>query len=407
MSPKIFMIGMYHLGCVNTACLSSFGYEITCFDFDKEVINNLSKGIFPIKEDGVPEYFKKQSNRIHYSKNIKDVEKNDFIFITYDIEANGIKIDIIDKIIEKLKPYIKNQIIVVRSQVPVGTCDKIKEQLNTEVCYVPENLQLGKSIRNFLFPVWMVFGLSSDDIKKQVVDLFNNVSGIKMFMNLKEAEMTKLAMNCYLATLISFSGEISDICEKMNINAKQILSALRLDKRVGQFSPIIPGLGFSGGTIERDLYTIIKNNQTSVLDAVYWYNKKRGWYILNKLEELLGDLKNKKITFFGATYKSGTDTLRDSPTVTIIERLRKHTSNIKVYDPLVKEGIKGAHFITPEEAVGSDAIVIMTDYDEFKNLNYYKLKPKVIIDTKGILPKKIKHYEIGVPYGKSSNHHGR
>lgn len=407
MSPKIFMIGMYHLGCVNTACLSSFGYEITCFDFDKEVINNLSKGIFPIKEDGVPEYFKKQSNRIHYSKNIKDAEKNDFIFITYDIEANGIKIDIIDKIIEKLKPYVKNQIIVVRSQVPVGTCDKIKEQLNTEVCCVPENLQLGKSIRNFLFPGWMVLGVSSKKIKKQVMDLFNNVPGIKKFMKLKEAEMTKHAMNCYLATIISFSGEISDICEKMHIDAKQILSTLKLDKRVGHSSPIMPGLGFSGGTIERDLYTIIKNNQTSVIDAVYWYNKKRGWYILNKLEELLGNLDHKKITFFGATYKAGTDTLRDSPTVTIIERLQKYTCNIKVYDPLVKKGIKGVRFIEPDEAMGSDAIIIMTDYDEFKDINYNKLKLKLIIDTKGILPKIIKHYEIGVPYGKSSSHHGR
>lgn len=392
------MIGMYHLGCVNAAGLSNLGYKVTCFDFDEKVIDNLSKGIFPINEEGLPYYFNKKNGAIQFSKNISDVKDHRLIFITYDIGANGITIDIIDKIIKEMKPYLTDQIIVVRSQVPVGTCDKIKKETNCEVCYIPENFQLGSSMRNFFFPIWLVFGASSSKVRDEISLLFSKVLGKKLHMNLKEAEMVKIAMNCYLATMISFSGEISDICEENKINVKEVIAAIRYDKRVGLHVPITPGLGFNGGTLERDLKSIVDTKKTCVLNAVYQYNKNRETYIKDKLEKLLGKLDGKKITFFGATYKSGTDTLRDSPTVKIIDQLQKYTSNINVFDPMVKSGIKGATFIDIKDAKDSDAIIIMTNYKEFITVDYKELNPKVIIDTKGILPKSIKHYEIGVPY---------
>lgn len=386
---------MWHLGCINAGCLNKLGYDITCFDFDENVIDNLSRGKLPIYENGLQELF---TSDIHYTKNISDVSNSDFVFITYDISANGIELNIIDKIIEQIKPYITNQIIVVRSQITVGTCEKIKRELNCEVCYIPENIRLGTALDTFFHPDWLIFGISSETIKTKIDALFIGINTKKVFMKLEEAEMVKLAMNSYLATMISFSGEISDLCEKYNINAKQVLSSLKLDRRVSEYAPISPGLGFSGATIQRDLSSIQYLGRTKVLSAVDDFNSDRVNYITKKLESLLyGYLNGRVITFFGVTYKKGTNTLRDSPIIKITRSLRKKGAFIKVYDPLVGGGIPGVTFIQKtSEARNSDAVVIMTDYDEFKTVNYQQLNVNIILDTKGILPSSIKHYEVGI-----------
>ena len=388
--PKIFCIGMWHLGCVTAGGMHRLGFPVTCFDFEGKVIDDLSKGIFPIYEKDLPELF---TGNIAFTKDISDCADDDFIFITYDINANGIKLEpLLDTLIKALKPYVKGKIIVVRSQVTIGACDKLRRELGCEVCYIPENLRLGTAVENFFHPDWLVFGLSSPSIKEKINNLFLPIQTNKIFIGLREAEMVKLAMNCYLATMISFSGEISDICEMHDINAISVMNALKLDKRVSVHAPIIPGLSFSGGTIERDLNSMRKLGRANILDTVYYFNQQRRFYIKIKLELLLGDLKGKTITFFGATYKSGTNTLRDSPTLKEISNLKD--SNIKVFDPLVKEGISQI-IQKVEQAKDSDAIVIMTDWDGWKNIDYSALHPKIILDTKGVLPSNIKHYGIG------------
>jgi UDPglucose 6-dehydrogenase len=204
--------------------------------------------------------------------------------------------------------------------------------------------------------------------------------------------------------MISFSSEISDLCETHDVDATVIMRALKMDGRVSRSAPIRPGLGFSGGTIERDVIAAKKLGRTDLLDAVLFINEARKKYITKKLKTLLGDLTGKTITFFGATYKSGTDTLRDSPTVKEIKILRKEIGvTIKVYDPLITGGINGVQFLKHiDQAADSDAIVIMTDWVGWKDIAYADLNAKVILDTKGVLSDDIEHFGIGVKYGKSS-----
>jgi UDPglucose 6-dehydrogenase len=226
----------------------------------------------------------------------------------------------------------------------------------------------------------------------------------KLFTGLREAEMVKLTMNCYLATMISFSAEMSDLCEVHDIDATVVMQALKMDSRISKYAPIKPGLGFSGGTIERDVIAAKKLGSTNLLDAILSINEERKKYITKKLKTLLGDLTGKTITFFGATYKSGTDTLRDSPTIKEIKILQRENGvNIKVYDPLIKGGINGVQFLEHfNKATDSDAIVIMTDWAGWKDINYVSLNAKIILDAKGVLSDNIEHFGIGVKYGKSS-----
>lgn len=396
--PKIFVVGMWHLGCVTSGCMNALEFPMVCFDFDKNIIDQLSNRILPIYEKGLYEHLFDGS--IKFTNDISDAADADYIFITYDIGANGIELDIIDRIIKELKPYVKKQIIVVRSQVTIGICDKIKKELNCDVCCFPENLRLGTAVDNFYYPDWMVFGLSSKKISKKIDDLFKQIQSQKVYTGLKEAEMIKMSMNCYLATMISFSGEISNICEAYDINAKEVLSTLKLDQRVSKYAPILPGLGIGGGTILRDVRSVRKLGETIVLNAVYDFNEYRKTYVEDKLKSILGDLNGKTITFFGAAYKSGTNTLRESLTVKIIRNLLQESDDlkIKVFDPLISTGIDDVEFIKIEDAKNSDAIVIMNEWEGFKVVDYKKLKPKAIIDTKNILSESIPHYGVGVNY---------
>jgi UDPglucose 6-dehydrogenase len=400
---KIFMIGMWHLGCVNAACMKYFGNNVACFDFNPNVIDDISAGKLPVHEEGLREFF---TDDIILTKDISDASDYDYIFITYDIEekgTDGTRIGIeslLNKLTKELKPFVKGKTIIIRSQVILGFCDRLKKALECEVCYFPENLRLGTAITNFLAPGWMVFGLSSPALKERIDELFSPIQATRVFTGLREAEMIKLTMNCYLATMISFSGEISNLCERYAVDARTVMSTLKLDKRVSPHAPIRPGTGFSGGTIGRDLAAIIALGSTPVLDAVESVNLHRRNYIKNRLKQLLGvkwdpNLKGKTITFFGATYKAGTDTLRDSPTLKEMEMLKHSGVTIKVFDPLVKTGIAGI-IDDINDAKNSDAIVIMTDWEGWKNIDYASLNPTVILDTKGILPEHIKHYEIGV-----------
>jgi len=396
--PKIFVIGMWHLGCITAGCMNRLEFPVTCFDFDQSIIDKLSNKILPIYEKDL--YEKLFGGSIKFTNSITDISDADYVFITYDIGANGIELNVIDKIIKLIRPLIKKQIIVVRSQVTIGVCEHIQHELKCDVCYFPENLRLGTAVDNFYYPDWMVFGLSSNKIAKKIDDLFKQIQSYKVFTGLKEAEMIKISMNCYLATMISFSGEISNMCERYDINAKDVLSTLKLDQRVSKNAPILPGLGIGGGTILRDVKSFRLLGEAIVLDAVYNFNEYRKSYVEDKLKSLLGDLGGKTITFFGAAYKSGTNTLRESLTVKIIRNLLQNEGvKIKVFDPLIDSGINDVEFIKIEDAKNSDAIVIMNEWEGWKDIDYKKLKPNVIIDTKNILSESIPHYGIGVKYG--------
>jgi UDPglucose 6-dehydrogenase len=395
---KIFVIGIWHLGSVVSACLGDLGNQIFCFDYDSKVREDLRKGKLPIEEPELTDLFSK--GNINVEDNLEKIKECDFVYLAFDTpldNQNKPDLQLIHQAIRDSIPYLKNQIIIISSQIPVGTSDKILQILSNsnkgnEICYTPENLRLGNAINCYMKPERMVFGLSSEDIKKDIEELFLPIKTEKHFTTLKIAEMLKHTLNAYLATLISFSGEISDICEKQRINAYEVIRLLKLDERVSKKAPLEPGLGFSGGTLKRDLQVLRGLQNTLLIDAVFKANEWRAW----KLPLIILSKPYKSVGILGVTYKKGTDTLRDSPAINLMKNLKG--INFYVYDPLCREKIVGAKVCSSikEVAENSEVIVIFTDYDEFKEIVNYDVD--FIIDTKRLLKDmKIKqdHYIVG------------
>ncbi len=390
---KIFVIGMWHLGCVTAACLANSGYKkVFCYDYDKQIRDNLKNKILPINEPWLSELFNKVD--ISVEDDLKKIKECDFVYIAFDTPLDNHNMPDLTNIFQTIGdiiPYLEKQIIIISSQLPVETSDDLLEILRinkkqNEICYTPENLRLGKAIDCFMHPDRMIFGLSNPKIQPKIEELFSFIKTGKKFefTTLKVAEMSKHVLNAYLATMISFSADISDFCEEKGINAHEVMRLLKLDERVSNKAPLEPGLGFSGGTLKRDLQVLryMSEGRYLLLDAVYNVNENRSW----KIPQML--LKNYdyiKVGILGVTYKKGTDTLRDSPALDLITKMKGRGTKFSFYDPVFKGTIPGTKkcLSVKELADNSDAVVIFTDYDEFKEVT--KSKTKFIIDTKYLL----------------------
>lgn len=431
----IFVIGMWHLGCVTSACLAKLGFQITCFDLNKDAIKALANGILPIHEPGLLELFNEgmKTGRIRLSRNPEmELLGSSIVYITYDTlvdENDHIDTSLIHESIDFVIPFLDDRaVVIISSQVPVGTSDGIVQKLRkhkkeNEICYFPENLRLGDAINCFLNPDRLILGLSSSRKKNEIEWLFSDIAARKVFMTLKEAEMTKHALNSYLATNISFSSEISDLCETAGVDAVVVMNALKLEKRVSKHAPINPGLGFGGGTLARDVNVLRslgreRGIKTELLDAVLSVNNHRMKYISTKLTKIFGSLENKKIAFLGLTYKANTSTLKRSLALQAIDQIKTRNVCVSAYDPMITDDISGYPQVNvcknARDAVkGSDALVITTPWDEFKHLDYSDLarsmRSPIIIDTVNLLETgqfestNIQYYGIGVSHeGKIS-----
>ena len=427
---KVCILGLWHLGCVTAACLSK-RHRVVGWDPDGEVVENLAAGKPPIAEPGLADAISlaQEAGRLSFSADISSaVASADFVYFAFDIPVDDNDESDLSSIWEALEAAIpsmhEGQVVVVSSQVPVGTCRKMLEKFRGAkkpigVCYAPENLQLGCAIEGFLKPSRLVLGLSAPSLESMIEELFSGIPGERLLMSLESAEMSKHAMNAYLASLISFSGEISDLCEGTGADARQVMRALLLDRRVSQRAPLMPGLGFGGGTLARDLQSlraIGKKNSTPtpVLDAAFKANRERIGYVQKRLTEVLGDLKEKQISFFGLTYKPGTDTLRRSLALDIIRGIISAGAAVRAYDPAIKGAIDGFGHLqictsAEECARGADALVIATAWPEFSRLDYLKICPlmrmPIIMDARNAidssaLPPDAKYFGVGIGNGK-------
>ncbi len=426
---KMAVFGLWHLGCVTAAGLAELGYKVVGTDFDGEVVEKLSEGKPPIFEPGLEEILKKQIRRKNLSftpsKEIA-LKAADFIFLTIDTkvdEKDQVDLGDIFRASNEIAKYIKaGATIIVSSQVPVGTCSKLKSEIarknkaKFDICYVPENLRLGEALNSFLNPERIVLGANSETTLKKVKKLFEPLKCEKITMGVESAEMAKHSLNAYLATCISFISEISDICELSGASAVDVAKALKTDKRVSPYAPINPGLGFSGGTLARDVqvlrgYGDAKNYETKLLNAVMEVNDRRKNLVFNKLEKLFRGVKSLHVGILGLTYKPGTDTLRRSLSLEIAKDLISRGATVKAYDPKVVSTVASLPKLVicrsvGEVAKGSDALVLITEWKDFKKLPLKKIKAlmrkPIFLDTKNFLDpgkfKKLKFRYIGVGY---------
>lgn len=407
---SIGIMGLWHLGCVYSISLAKLGFEVYGFDFNKKTVNDLRNNISPIFEPSFNELLKKYNNKNLYFSNSKEgiIKNRDYLFICYDLPVDNndtAQTEIIDKTFIALSKLASpNTIIVISSQIPIGTSRILVNLMrkrgndNPKVIYFPENLRLGQAFTSFLNPDRIILG--SDNV--EALDQFKIDFPFKcpfITMSLESAEMAKHALNSYLATCISFSGELSDLSEKTGANMLDVIKALKTDKRVSPFAPINPGLGFAGGTLGRDIQSLLKIARDKkyfpkLLSAVYSVNQNRLPILLSKVRSVYPSLRNKSLGILGLTYKPNTNTLRRSMSLLLASQLRDKGCRIKAFDPAIKNAITDYPFIEicPNLITFStdlDLIILMTEWPEFLEVDLAKLstmmKNKVIIDTKNFL----------------------
>jgi len=418
----VCVVGLWHLGCTYAACLSDIGYKVVGIDQNPSVIQKLNEGRAPLFEPGLDDLISKglKSGNLSFQTEITAAKNAGFVILAYDTpidEQDRADISTLLQTATQLRDLHMHGILVVSSQVPAGTCEELSKifQGRVGIACVPENLRLGEAINRFMRPDMIVIGANDQTVIGQVKKLFSPIKSKIVEMDLLSAEMTKHALNSFLATSISFANEIGNICDLIGADGLKVATALKSDSRIGDKALVRPGLGFAGGTLARDLRTLQKlskdrGHKTLLIDSVLIVNDEQNRSIVNKLKRLTGPLNGKTISVLGLTYKSGTSTLRRSATIEMVKHLKAEGATVNAYDPHVsiKEGpLLGVNLTMNPYAscVNSDALLIMIDSPEFTNLDFGKVKESMrtplvfdiqnLIDAEKVTASGMKYFGIG------------
>ena len=428
---KISIIGSGYVGLVTGACLARANQNVTCIDIDKKKIEDLKNGKIPIYEPGLEELIREkvENNVLSFSSNIDQTIKNaDVIFIAVgtptNIDNDGVDLSQVFSCAEEIGKNIKNHtIVIIKSTVPVGTCDRVEEiiklvnpTIDFDVVSNPEFLREGSAIFDFENPDRIIAGTKNKNsisalnsiYKKQIDNHFQII-----FTTRRSSELIKYASNSMLAMRIIFINEIADLCEKVGADVQDIALGIGLDKRIGS-EFLNAGPGFGGSCFPKDARALVESGENynapqNLLKAVIDGNEKRKKNLSQKIITIAKDKKN--IGILGVTYKANTDDMREAPSLSIIPDLINEGFNISIYDPQAsKIGLKEfekANWKTDIYSVAknSDCLVILTEWVEFKNMDLKKIsdimnKP-IIIDFRNLFSLnemkklKIEYHSIG------------
>ena len=415
---NITMVGTGYVGLVSGTCFSEFGFNVCCVDKDQEKISNLNKDIVPIYEPGLENLIKKNKSagRLTFSNDIDgNISKSDIVFIAVGTPSRrgdghadlSYVYQAAEQIGKKIDGYT---VVVTKSTVPVGTglevkniIKKVNPNADFDVISNPEFLREGNAIQDFMRPDRVVVGFESEKAKKMIASLYKPLFLIEtpiLFTDLKTAELIKYSANAFLALKISYINQMADLCEKIGADVHDVAKGIGLDKRIGN-KFLHPGPGYGGSCFPKDTLALVKtanqnNYDISIIDTVVKYNTKRKLEMASKiLKELGNDLKNKKVSILGLSFKPETDDMRDSPSLDIIPILQENGITISAYDPVAmneaKKFLKNIEF--PNDLgtclENSDALVILTEWNEFRGLlpDYLSkyMKGNIVIDLRNAL----------------------
>ena len=402
---KICIIGTGYVGLVSGTCFAELGNNVICVDINKEKIAKLNNGNVPIYEPGLEELILKncKQKRLKFSTDLSSsIKKSDIIFICVGTPTskknNQANLKYVYNVSNIIKKNInKYKVVVTKSTVPVTTGDKIENILNVkknknkyDIVSNPEFLREGEAIRDFLYPDRVVIGTKSTKANNIMKNLYLPIIKKKnryFHTSRRAAELIKYASNAFLATKISYINEIANLCEKSNIDVKEVAIGMGLDERIGgRF--LRAGPGYGGSCFPKDtraLVTTAKKFKTnlSIIKSVINSNEKRNKILFSRILKIMNNkLINKKITFLGVTFKAGTDDMRESPSLKIIPTLSRRGAKINYYDPTGEKHnfykLKNVKFHNNiiDACKNSDLLIIHTEWNEFKQINFKKLVKK-------------------------------
>lgn len=426
---RICVIGSGYVGLVTGSCLTGMGHSVTLVDRDGDKIARLKSGEIPIYEPGLADLVGKArgAGLIEYTTNLNEGVKNaGMIFITVDTPCNKDGSANLSRVLQVAEEIGKNiddfKTIVLKSTVPVGTTRLVNECLqkqrrsqNFELLTNPEFLREGNAVYDFLHPERVIIGTERSSYTKTLTNIYKHICERIIITNWENAELIKYSANAFLAAKISFINEIACVCEEVGADITKVAEGIGYDSRIGPHF-LKAGLGYGGSCLPKDVSAMIATGQKAgcemrLLRSVAQVNSDQRRKFVKKLSKLLPEQTGLAIGVWGLSFKPGTDDIRESPALDVIANLKELGCLIKVYDPVAMPNFKllhpDLHYCNDlyEAARESEALLILTDWQEFVNADLNKvgslMKSKVIIDGRNIyesdLMKKFafKYYSMG------------
>ena len=413
---RIAMIGTGYVGLVSGACFADFGHRVCCIDKDEAKIDGLNAGIMPIWEPGLEALVKANAERgrLTFAKELgESVSSADAVFIAVGTPArrgdgHADLTFVFDAVRELARVIRPGTVVVTKSTVPVGTGDRIEQILREEgvtdvsVASNPEFLREGAAIADFKHPDRIVVGAEdqrAEEVLKEIYrPLFLNRAPI-LFTGRRTAELTKYAANAFLAVKISFINEIADLCEAVDADVQEVARGIGLDNRIGP-KFLHAGPGYGGSCFPKDTLALLQTADAAGVDqrivrTTVQVNDDRKAHMVDRVARALGgDLEGKRIAVLGLAFKPNTDDMRDAPSIPLIKALIERGAQVSAFDPVAREQAEkifpGIEFASDayEAAADADALVIVTEWDEFRALDLDKvaesLRGKVLVDLRNV-----------------------
>ena len=426
--------GLGHIGLIQAACLAKLGYKTIAYDMDTVKIMGILTGKMPFEEPGLMELVTEtvSGDLLNFTSQIKNLQVADIIFICVGTPSLSSGEADLSQVYASVKEVARNRnthcLVVIKSTVPVGSSRELtkylkENNLSEKVTMVsnPEFLREGSGVKDFWEPSRIVIGSETEETSEKIGKLYAPGGVPLIITNWENAELIKLASNAFLSTKISFINEIALLCEKVDADVRIISKGIGLDPRINPHF-IESGIGFSGPCLEKDLKSLIVQFQkvqskARILESVLQVNEGQRQGIVEKLQEQLGTLKGKKIAVLGMAFKEETDDVRQSHSLPIVKHLLSEEAIVTVTDPWIKnpkdggisEGdLPGVQWVSSpyEAAMDKDAIVILTAWQEYRELDLDKMKQvmknPLVVDGRNIFNKKdmeakrIKYIGVGI-----------
>jgi UDPglucose 6-dehydrogenase len=430
---KICVIGTGYVGLVTGTCFADIGHQVTCLDIDEHRIDQLKNGIMPIYEPGLKQIVDQNvdADRLDFTTSYADALKDaEFAFIavgTPSNQAGEADMQYVSMAVNSIAENLDHEIIIVnKSTVPVGTGDwvaEIIESLNGgdhpdfSVVSNPEFLREGSAVSDFMNPDRVVLGSTDLEAAQKVANLYEPLRSPIMITDLRTAEMIKYASNAFLAARISFINEMANICESLGADVREVARGMGMDKRIGP-AFLDAGLGWGGSCFPKDVRALAhmaaeRGAHPQLLQAVMDINHNQRIRAVKKIEKALGGLKGRLIGILGLSFKPNTDDTRDAPALDIIRMLLDAGAKVQAFDPQAMEASQAeipelSLCQTPYKAAdGADALLLATEWNQFKSLDFEKIKAgmsgDVILDGRNLWDGEalaalgFRYYGVGVP----------
>ena len=413
----VCVYGLWHLGTVTAACLASRGIATVGLAETPEAAAELNAGKAPLFEPGLDPLLAQglQDGTLSFTDDVAAVSRADLLWVNFDTPVDDDDVADVGYVLDRVRgtfPHLKDgAVVLISSQVPVGSTAVLEHDFAAVAkgrkvffAYSPENLRLGDAIRVFTQSERIVIGVRGDDARKVIEPFLKRFSDILLWTRVESAEMVKHALNSYLATCVTFTNEIATICEGVSADMSEVEAALRLDPRIGKKAYVRAGSAFGGGTLARDvqfLKSIAKDGdvRVPVLAAVLESNDHHKGWVVRHLRRQLGALAGKKVGVLGLAYKAGTDAIRRSVAIEVIQELIAGGADVTVFDPKVStlpgplSSVVAIASSVDAVFANSEAVVLATEWPEFRELNFAALVPSmkraVLIDQNAFATKQL------------------